>query len=70
MDACLKALDESVRVAMVFEKNIPNEYLGFPVIDGDKYDMRYLDEGAVIVGLKYKKTRNKLTQDNSFVIQH
>lgn len=69
MEACLKALDDRVRVAMVFEKDIPKEYLGYKVIDGDKYDMRYLDESAVIVGLKFKKTRNKLTEDNSFVIQ-
>jgi hypothetical protein len=31
--------------------------------------MRYLDEPNVIVGLKYKKVRNKLSQDNKFVIQ-
>lgn len=69
MDACREALENGVRVAMVFKDKLPEDYMGYPVIDGDKYDMRYLDKGSVIVGLKYKKTKVKLTEDNSFVIQ-
>ena len=53
---------------MVF-MNVPKTYLGFKVIDGDKYDMRYLDDKNVIVGLKFKKVRNKINLQNSkFVI--
>jgi hypothetical protein len=37
------------------------------VIDGDKYDMRYYDPKNVVVGLKFKKVRTKLTE-SSFVI--
>ena len=32
------------RVAMVFEgKKLPTKWSGFEVIDGDAYDMRYID---------------------------
>jgi hypothetical protein len=60
-------LENGCRVAMVFNK-VPDEYMGYKVIDGDQYDMRYLDDKNVIVGLKYKRVRNKLTE-NKFVIQ-
>jgi hypothetical protein len=64
---CVNALLQDVRVAVVFEE-LPETFMGYPVIDGDAYDMRYLDD-TVIVGLKYKKVRNKLDQEKSkFVI--
>jgi hypothetical protein len=64
---CMNALLQDVRVAVVFEE-LPTTFWGYPVIDGDAYDMRYLDD-TVIVGLKYKKVRNKLDQEKSkFVI--
>ncbi len=67
---CVDALLHGIRVAVVFEQ-LPEEFWGRPVIDGDAYDMRYVDEGAVIVGLKYKKVRNKLDLNNSsFVISN
>lgn len=64
---CLRMLDNNIRVAMVF-KNMRESYLGFNVIDGDKYDMRYLDPKKCIVGLKYKKVRNELITKHKFVI--
>ena len=65
---CQDALLQNVRVAVVFE-TVPAEFWGREVIDGDAYDMRYQDQGGVIVGLKYKKVRNKLDLKNSkFVI--
>ena len=43
--------------------------MGYKVIDGDAYDMRYLDEQGVIVGLKFKFVRNKIdTANNKFII--
>lgn len=68
MDECVDVLSKGDRVAMVFKK-VPGEYMGYKVIDGDQYDMRYLDDKNVIVGLKFKKVRNKLDQDYKFVIQ-
>lgn len=43
----------SANVAIVFDE-VPEEYLGIPVIDGDKHDLRFLDPSGVIVGLKAK----------------
>jgi len=58
------------RVAMVFEgKVLPKTFMGIEVIDGDEYDMRYYDAKNVIVGLKFKKVRNKIdTANNKFII--
>jgi hypothetical protein len=59
---------QDIRVAVVFEK-VPEQFWGRLVIDGDAYDMRYQDQSGVIVGLKYKKVRNKLELTKSkFVI--
>ena len=71
MFQCLELLDNNKgRVAMVFEgKVLPIQFMGRKVIDGDAYDMRYLDEQGVIVGLKFKKVRNKIdTANNRFII--
>jgi hypothetical protein len=68
---CINLLKEGKgRVAMVFEgKQLPAKWSGYDVIDGDAYDMRYLDEQNVIVGLKFKKVRNKIdTANNKFII--
>jgi hypothetical protein len=68
---CLDLLSKgNGRVAMVFEgKVLPTSFMGYKVIDGDAYDMRYMDEQGVIVGLKFKKVRNKIdTSNNVFII--
>ncbi len=68
---CINLLTNNMgRVAMVFEgKKLPVSWTGYKVIDGDAYDMRYLDESNVIVGLKFKKVRNKIdTSNNKFII--
>ena len=68
METCLQLLKSGIKVAMVFEK-VPEEFEGFKVVDGDLYDMRYKDEPGVIIGLKYKKVRNKPDENNTFVIR-
>jgi len=68
IDECLKALDNKVRVAVVF-KEVPKKFWNIKVIDGDAYDMRYHDKKNVIVGLKYKRVRNKLEKSYKFVVQ-
>ena len=66
---CQEALKNNVRVAVVFKDKIPEEYKGIQVINGDDYDMRYRDPKNVIIGLKFKKVRNKLDFSNSnFVV--
>jgi hypothetical protein len=57
------------RVSMVFDKNIPETYEGYKVIDGDTSDLRHYDEWGVIVGLKFKKVREKIdTYNSAFII--
>lgn len=71
MFQCLDLLSKgNGRVAMVFEgKVLPKTFMGYDVIDGDAYDMRYYDMQGVIVGLKFKKVRNKIdTSNNAFII--
>jgi len=65
---CISMLNNGVRVAVVFRKELPETFWGRKVIDGDAYDMRCYDEKDVIVGLKYKSVRNKLKDDYKFVV--
>ncbi len=59
------------RVAMVFDKSIPETYEGYKVVDGDNSDLRHYDEWGVIVGLKFKKVREKIdTYNSKFIIQN
>lgn len=68
-DECQEALKNNVRVAVVFKDKVPEEYKGIQVVSGDEYDMRYRDPKNVIVGLKFKKVRNKLDFSSSnFVV--
>jgi len=68
LDEAINALTSGVRVAVVFEE-LPQLFWGRTVIDGDLYDMRYLDPADSVIGLKYKKVRNKLDLSKSkFVI--
>jgi hypothetical protein len=67
----INALSSGLNVAMVFnvkdETELPSEYMGFPVINGDDHDLTFLHGNGVIVGLKAK---GKARKDNSgFVIQ-
>lgn len=73
-------LNRGYNVAVVFgvksEDDLPKEYLGFPVVNGDESDLRFLDEENVIVGLKYKLMTGKGTagqnaimlRDNPFIV--
>jgi len=57
------------RISMVFDKSIPETYEGYKVIDGDNSDLRHYDEWGVIVGLKFKKVREKIdTYNSKFII--
>jgi hypothetical protein len=53
-------------VAVVFNE-LPETYLGKPVINGDESDLRFLDPKGVIVGLKAKGKAIK--DDSGFVVQ-
>jgi hypothetical protein len=66
-DICQDMLFLNIKVAVVF-KEVPETFMGFKVIDGDINDLRYRDE-PVIIGLKYKRVRNKLNPNFKFVVQ-
>lgn len=69
METCKKLLCQKVKVAMVFKNQVPEVFMGYKVINGDDYDMRYRDLEPTIIGLKYKKVRNKFDDNVKFVIQ-
>lgn len=55
---CEKLLKKGFRVSVVFEDSIPEEFRGYPVINANGYDARFLDEGGIICGLIYKRVAN------------
>ena len=64
----LNLLSDGFNVAMVFENELPEYYKGYKVINGDESDLRFLDEKGVIVGLTYKKSKDKDVKNNPFII--
>lgn len=58
-EECDKFLKEGGKVAVVFfDEKLPKSFHGYPICDGNTYDMRYLDPASHIVGLHYHKTAN------------
>ena len=55
----LDVLKAGGNVACVFSGNLPETYLGFPVINGDESDLRFLDSRNAVVGLKAKGKAKK-----------
>lgn len=51
-------LARGFNVAAVF-KSLPATFMGYPVIDGDETDLRFLDPNGAIVGLKAKGRAKK-----------
>lgn len=55
---CDEMLKKNHRVAVVFENSLPENFRGYPVIDANSYDARFLDSGRTICGLTYKRVAN------------
>lgn len=59
-DEAFEALHKGFNVAVVFEKGLPETWHGFPVVNGDLTDLRFMDNkifnisGPIVVGLKAK----------------
>ena len=49
-----RVLEHGGTVAVVFWPEIPQSFWGFPVINGDEHDARFLDPAGTIVGLTAK----------------
>jgi hypothetical protein len=62
----IAAKKAGLNIAVVFRKELPETYLGRPVINGDETDLRFLDGKEVIVGLKAKGKAKKDT--SGFVV--
>ena len=75
-DSCKIALEHGINVAVVFanQEMLPMKFAGYPVCDGNLWDMRYLDPTKHIVGLHYHTTAANYVNgkyvepDNDFVI--
>lgn len=62
---CLDSLANGINVAVVFSTpRFPETWNGFPVINGDESDLRFMDPQAVIVGLKAKGAAKQLAAGN------
>ena len=59
---CRKALANGMNVAVPFLNGLPDTWLGYPVINGDDDDLRFLDPSPCIVGLKAKGRLRKSPQ--------
>lgn len=75
-----KYLEAGGRVAVVFAgNNLPGSFAGYKVVNGNNYDMRYMDPGRAIVGLSYHPVANDyktvngvrtyITPDTPFIIK-
>ena len=56
------------RVSVVFKNELPETFMGYPVINGDSSDLRFLDSGGVVVGLVAKGSAKKDSANDSFVV--
>ena len=67
----LELLAAGHNVAVVFASDsLPDSWKGFPVIDGDEHDVRFLDAPGSVVGLRLKGTKaaKKVAIDSGFAV--
>ncbi len=57
----LESLENGINVAVVFQGEPPAMWHGYPVINGDESDLRFLDPVGVIVGLRAKGRARQMT---------
>jgi len=71
LEDCLDALAHGVNVAVAFAIKkatpLPETWHGYPVVDGDTHDLRFLDPRGVIVGLRGKGVSWK--RPTAFMVQ-
>jgi hypothetical protein len=76
-DSCKHILEQGMNIAVVFDtkkgETLPLEFMGYPVIDGDLTDVRYLDAKRCVVGLRWKRIANRDAEtrilNSSFVVK-
>ena len=69
IEKCKYALEHGVNVAVVFsnQQMLPMKFMGYNVVDGNQYDMRYLDEPNSIVGLHYHTTAANYDKNGKYI---
>ena len=67
-----QALATQHPIAVVFRGGLPGQYLGRPVIDGDKSDIINVNAGPVVIGLRAKGTSGKrsLAMSSNFIVDN
>ena len=65
---CFEALELGANVAMVYKKDIPTEWHGFEVVDGDISDEEMYLYKSKVLGLKLKGNKQKKIKSESFVL--
>lgn len=76
-ETCKKLLAKGFNIAVVFNVkdavNMPEKFLGYPVVNGDLTDYRVDDANGCVVGLKWKnianKSDNEAIKNSVFVVQ-
>lgn len=72
-DTILELASRGINTAVPFDckkGELPSNYLGLKVIDGDKHDSRFMDDKGVIVGLSVKGSGKKQSKTaNSFIVK-
>jgi hypothetical protein len=68
-DACKNFLENGGNVAVVFsnQEMIPMKFAGYPVCDGNLFDMRYLDPKQHIVALHYHTTAANYDKQGNYI---
>lgn len=64
---CKIALSLGFNIAVVFQDELPDVYMGYPVYNGDEHDVRFLDPFNCVIGLKAKGKGKK--DDSGFIIK-
>ncbi len=63
----VRALSQGRNVAVVFNGDLPKYYWGYPVVNGDETDLRFLDPKGCIIGLSAKGAAKKSIDE--FIVQ-
>lgn len=68
IEQCMEALTLGANVSMVYKGNIPKEWNGFEVVDGDISDEEMFVYRSKVLGLKLKGNRQNKTNSEKFVL--
>jgi hypothetical protein len=75
---CIDLLSKGFNIATIFDvkriSDLPETFLGYPVVSGDITDYRVKDGNGKIIGLKFKHIANKVAEkqviNSVFVVKH